>query len=108
MLTQIQQISFDNWAQPLNYFNQFLVSMSNCYINCNGAQFVKQFDIRVSTITGISDMTYSLLYDYFTQGQFYTATQDLIASQNCTNLFKNIGIMIKFIFNYEAPDSSYV
>jgi hypothetical protein len=71
--TSLSSLSASSWMDPVVYFAQYLVEQSNAYSACTSETFIKQFDTRFSSWSGLFDMTFTVLYSYFTDGTFYTA-----------------------------------
>ena len=93
-------LSASTWMNPVVYFSQYLVEQSNSYSACTSETFIKQFDTRFSSWSGLFDMAFTVTYSYFMKTSFYTAINTIATSASCGDLGIGIGALIQITFNY--------
>ena len=66
MFVSFTTLSSSTWMDPIDYFSQYLVEQSNSYSACTSETFIKQFDTRFSSWSGLFNMVFTVVYSYYT------------------------------------------
>ncbi len=90
--------------EPLNKFNQFGATLSDCFTACKNVNFLKQVDLRLGSFAGAFDALGAVGVAFWRQNSLYQSFIGLTNFASCAELGKNISTLCKHLFDFKAPD----
>eukprot|EP00350_Pseudokeronopsis_sp_OXSARD2_P007850 CAMPEP_0170541784 /NCGR_PEP_ID=MMETSP0211-20121228/1416_1 /TAXON_ID=311385 /ORGANISM="Pseudokeronopsis sp., Strain OXSARD2" /LENGTH=178 /DNA_ID=CAMNT_0010844639 /DNA_START=27 /DNA_END=563 /DNA_ORIENTATION=+ len=110
--TSFTTITTTTWTDPIVYFNQVFVSFSNQGVACKNIVKIKQLQTRCSTLSGLFDMVFTIVFQYFAGLEIFDDITDIIdvftsGTNSCKTIGKRFGKFFKHILNGQVEGTVY-
>lgn len=123
IIVSFRDISTDNFIDPLNYFNAWVIEVQNYYIDCNNNLILKQMNTRFSEWSGFIQFLFDAGYPFvglIAPGEFWTSDMydPMMELYNnfsdpdnnaltCENMGIDFGRLVSGLFVFESPEEVY-
>eukprot|EP00347_Sterkiella_histriomuscorum_P000912 403374050 len=110
--TSLQHFELSNvyFETFFNNIINYAVQQSDLMEVCQELNKIKQLDNRVTSMSGFSQMLFTIFYSYFTKGDVYYSINNLKSFQSldCTMVGQNIGLLIVSILQTKTAVSVFL
>lgn len=88
--------------RPIIIFNQILVELSDAMVACANDTFINQFKLRTTSLSGLFNLIFTLLYEIYVNKALVQAIDALKSSPDCLHTGYEVGLIQTEIFDYQV------